>query len=271
MNSTPTSPLLTDLAAGINPRTGLPLDMGDPCLQPEVVAALHTAIEVLDLMHAIGGYPKRHRHPWTPEDLYQLATLRAQGVLLPLIAMNLQRSEDAIRFKFGLPPSKPSAPVQLLLPSSARTVLRALCKGRDPIAGLPLLSGHIGLEPVVREALAAALTALEVAARHEFGAWPARHGAPWEPNEEQMAVLAFSNGTSIEEIARLFQRSAAAIYAVLVQHGVNLGTPSDPPDVEPEDEADPVDYDAEEIPPAGFDEEWDADERAETLADEIRR
>lgn len=104
----------------------------------------------------------------------------------------------------------------------ARRLLQTLLEGVDPASGQALPAGNLLQQAPIRQALLAALAALEQAAQREQRrrALPANTGRPWrEPEQEQM-LAAFRAGTPAEVIAHELGRTLGAIEARLELLGV---------------------------------------------------
>lgn len=96
---------------------------------------------------------------------------------------------------------------------TALLVLRPLSEGIDPITGDEYEPDSPYQNARVVRALATALTALEHEhvrnLRHK--GQPAKAGLPWTSDEDDELLSAFDEGKTIQELAKLHQRSPVAI------------------------------------------------------------
>ena len=104
---------------------------------------------------------------------------------------------------------------------TALLVIRPLSEGIDPLTGEEHGPDSPYQNSGVVRALAVAVTALE----HEHNrnlrqkSQPAKAGLPWTNEEDDELLDAFNDAKSIQELAKLHQRSPGAIRSRLEQFG----------------------------------------------------
>ena len=106
---------------------------------------------------------------------------------------------------------------------SARTIIRHLANGIDPITGeaLPLRAPYN--HPEIIRALFAALEGLEsLKSREKTGqaSLPERHGKPWSDDERLHTIADFKSGMPINVIATKLRRTKGSVWAILENHGL---------------------------------------------------
>lgn len=89
--------ILQLMSDGINPLTGEILPENDLCNQPDIIRALHTAVNVLEKGDkSKSPLPENAGKPWTAEDDETLCRLFDSGVSTKELAEHFQRTKGAI-------------------------------------------------------------------------------------------------------------------------------------------------------------------------------
>ena len=106
---------------------------------------------------------------------------------------------------------------------SARTIIRHLANGVDPMTGeaLPLAAPYN--HPEIIRALFGVLEELDGFEAQQKSIprnLPERHGKPWSPKEKQQTVKDFKSGVPMEEIAAKLDRKKSAVWSMLEHQGL---------------------------------------------------
>lgn len=91
--------LLSALADGVDPLTGEVLDRDNVCNQPEIIRALHTAVQELDRLlkkTKKNNRPKNAGKPWTAEDEAVLCKMFDSGASRWELCRQFQRTPGAL-------------------------------------------------------------------------------------------------------------------------------------------------------------------------------
>ncbi len=106
--------------------------------------------------------------------------------------------------------------------AAARTTLKCLVEGVDPVTGYPIPKSLVLHHAVVIRALLCALAVLEAdAARMRRRArLPRNTGRPWRPADDAQLIAAFRNGEPLPQIAADQHRSLAGVESRLERLGV---------------------------------------------------
>ena len=89
--------ILQLLSEGINPLTGEILPENDLCNQPDIIRALHTAVNALETGNKSKlPLPENAGKPWTTEDDNALCQLYDSGMSTKDLAEHFQRTNGAI-------------------------------------------------------------------------------------------------------------------------------------------------------------------------------
>lgn len=90
--------LISVLADGVDPLTGEVLDDGDVCNKPEVIRALHMALDALEkeLKRKTRKQPENAGKPWTDEQDAELCRMYDAGSTKSEINRYFKRTDGAI-------------------------------------------------------------------------------------------------------------------------------------------------------------------------------
>lgn len=104
---------------------------------------------------------------------------------------------------------------------NAARILRTLVRGVNPGTGEVMPADGPFNEPNVLRALFMAVEALEAKTSPELRrlAGPANAGKPWSPEDHATLLELFETGTTVEDLAKQFARSAGAVTSRLVKYG----------------------------------------------------
>lgn len=105
---------------------------------------------------------------------------------------------------------------------AARTTLKSLVQGVDPVTGYPIPKSLVLHHAMVIRALLCALAVLEAdAARTRRRArLPRNTGRPWRPADDERLIAAFRNSEPLQQIAADHHRSLASVESRLERLGV---------------------------------------------------
>lgn len=104
----------------------------------------------------------------------------------------------------------------------AREILHALVQGNHPATGEPLTGHPVLQEATVLRALLAGADALRLVSerKERMALRPAKVGQRWTAEEDAVLAEAFKRGDSIEQIAKVHNRSTAGIELRLEKLGL---------------------------------------------------
>jgi hypothetical protein len=106
--------------------------------------------------------------------------------------------------------------------TAARTTLKSLVEGVDPVTGYPIPKSLVLHHAVVIRALLCAVAVLEadVARARRRARLPRNTGRPWRRDDDERIIAAFRGGKAPDEIAGEQQRSLASVESRLQRLGV---------------------------------------------------
>jgi hypothetical protein len=107
-------------------------------------------------------------------------------------------------------------------PDAAKTTLKCLIQGVDPVTGYPIPKSLVLHHAVVIRALLCALAVLEAdAARTRRRArLPRNTGRPWRQADDEQVIAAYRGGEALQQIAADHHRSLASVESRLERLGV---------------------------------------------------
>lgn len=104
---------------------------------------------------------------------------------------------------------------------AARTTLKSLVQGVDPVTGYAIPKSLVLNHAVVIRALLYALAVLEADAvrTRRRARLPRNTGRPWRPADDEQVIAAFHKGAPLQQIAADHQRSLASVESRLERLG----------------------------------------------------
>jgi hypothetical protein len=104
---------------------------------------------------------------------------------------------------------------------AAKSTLKSLLEGVDPVTGYPIPKGLVLHHAMVIRALLCALAVMEAeeARSRRRARLPRNTGRPWGPNDDAQLLGAFRSGLPLLQIAADHQRSLASVESRLERLG----------------------------------------------------
>lgn len=106
-------------------------------------------------------------------------------------------------------------------PAAAKSTLKSLLEGVDPVTGYPMPRALVLHHAVVIRALLCAVAVLEAeeARSRRRARLPRNTGRPWGPNDDAQLLGAFRSGEPLQQIAADHHRSLASVESRLERLG----------------------------------------------------